>query len=40
MIGTIEDEIDSKLCDEALEKFERSGERSRPIKELWKELGI
>jgi len=40
MIEAIEDEIDSRLCDEAVERFERSGEISRPIKELWKELGV
>jgi len=40
MIETIEDEMDSKLCDEALDEFKKSGERSRPISELWKELDV
>ncbi|MCL2890807.1 MAG: DUF6290 family protein [Methanomassiliicoccaceae archaeon] len=40
MIETIEDRTDLWLCDEALDEFKRSGESSRPIKELWKELGI
>jgi hypothetical protein len=40
MIETIENEMDSNLCDEALDEFERSGGRSRPINELWKELGV
>ena len=40
MLERMEDEIDSKLGDEALDEFERSGARSRPISELWKELGV
>jgi len=40
MIGMIEDEIDSMLCDKALYEFENSGEKSKPINELWKELGV
>ena len=40
MIDTIEDKIDLILCDEALCEFENSGEKSKPINELWKELGV
>ena len=36
----IEDEYDLKIYNDAIEEYERSGKQSRPIEELWKELGI
>jgi len=40
MLERMEDEIDSKLGDEALDKFERSGKKAIPHKEFWKGLDI
>jgi hypothetical protein len=40
MVEMIEDELDLMLCDKALCEFENSGERAKPINELWKELGV
>ena len=36
----IEEEYDMTVFDEAYEEYERDGEKSRPISELWKELDI
>ena len=36
----IEDEYDIAVCEEALKEYEESGRKSRPIEELWQELGI
>ena len=36
----IEDEYDSTAADEAYEEYVKSGKKSRPISELWKELDI
>ena len=36
----IEDEYDITVCEEALKEYEASGRKSRPIEELWQELGI
>ena len=35
-----EDEIDARIANEALAEWEASGKKSRPIKELWKELDL
>ena len=36
----IQDEYDIAVGEEALKEYEESGEKSRPIEELWQELGI
>ncbi len=36
----IEDEYDLAIFDEAYAEYEKNGKQSRPISELWKELGI
>ena len=36
----IEDEYDIAVCEETLKKYEESGRKSKPIEELWQELGI
>lgn len=36
----IEDEYDITAADEAYEEYVKSGKKSRPIAELWKELDI
>ena len=36
----IEDEYDIAVCEEALKEYEESGRKSKPIEELWQELGI
>ncbi len=36
----IEDEYDITVADEAYEEYVKSGKKSRPISELWKELDI
>lgn len=36
----IEDEYDIKVVNEAYEEYVKSGKKSRPIAELWKELDI
>lgn len=36
----IEDEFDLAIYNEAYDEYEKSGKKSRPINELWKELGI
>ena len=40
VLERIEDEYDLALCKEALKEYEESGRKSRPIEELWQELGI
>ena len=35
-----EDEIDAKIAEEALAEYEASGKKSRPIDELWNEVGL
>lgn len=36
----IEDEYDIAVCEEAFKDYEESGRKSRPIEELWQELGL
>ena len=36
----IQDEYDIAVGEEALKEYEDSGRKSRPIEELWQELGI
>ena len=36
----IEDEYDIAVCEEALKEYAESGRKSKPIEELWQELGI
>ena len=36
----IEDEYDITLADEAYDEYVKSGKKSTPIAELWKECGI
>ena len=36
----IEDEYDIAVCEEALKEYEESVRKSKPIEELWQELGI
>lgn len=36
----IEDEYDIAIAEEAYDEYVASGEKSRPIEELWKELDI
>ena len=36
----IEDEYDITAADEAYEEYVKTGKKSRPISELWKELDI
>ena len=36
----IEDEYDITAADEAYEEYVKSGKKTRPISELWKELDI
>ena len=36
----IEDEYDISIADEAYNDYVKSGEKSRPISELWKELDL
>ena len=40
LIEKIEDEYDNTVCERALKEYEASGRKSRPIEELWQELGI
>lgn len=40
LMERIEDELDAKAGDEAWKEFVKSGEKARPIEELWKELGL
>lgn len=36
----IEDEYDLAVAEEAYDEYLKSGQGSRPIEELWKELGL
>lgn len=36
----IEDEYDITVAEQAYKEYVKSGKQSRPIEELWKELGI
>lgn len=36
----IEDEYDITVYEEAIQEYEASGKQSRPIEDLWQELGI
>ena len=36
----IEDEYDVAVADEAYQDYLRSGKKSRPVGDLWKDLGI
>ena len=36
----LEDEYDARIAQEAYEEYLKSGEKSRPIEELWKELDL
>ena len=36
----LEDEHDARIAQEAYEEHLKSGKKSRPIEELWKELGL
>lgn len=36
----IEDEYDLKVAEEAYKDYEKSGKKSAPIEDLWKELDI
>ena len=36
----IEDEYDVTVADEAYQDYLKSGKKSRPVGELWKDLGI
>lgn len=36
----IEDEYDVAVAEDAYEEYERDGKKSRPVSELWEELGL
>lgn len=36
----IEDEYDTVVADEAYREYEENGRKSRPVSELWEELGL
>lgn len=36
----IEDEFDVTCAEEAYDDYERSGKKSRPVEDLWKELDL
>ncbi len=36
----IEEEYDIAIADEAYDEYAKSGKKSRPISELWEELGL
>ena len=36
----VEDEYDLKVAEEAMQEYENSGKKSRPIAELWSELDL
>lgn len=40
LFDRIEDEYDISVADAAYDEYVQSGKKSRPIDELWKELGI
>lgn len=40
LFDKIEEEYDIAVADEAFAEYEKNGKKSRPIGELWKELGL
>ena len=36
----IEDEYDVAVAEDAYKEYERDGKKSRPVSELWEELGL
>ena len=40
VLEKIEDEYDVAVADEAYQDYLKSGKKSRPVGELWKDLGI
>ncbi|MDR1017796.1 MAG: DUF6290 family protein [Lachnospiraceae bacterium] len=40
LFDKIEDEYNLKIYNEAYDEYVKSGKKSRPIGELWKELGL
>lgn len=40
LFGQIEDEYDITIASEAYDDYIKSGKKSRPISELWKELDL
>lgn len=40
LFGQIEDEYDIVVANEAYDDYVKSGKKSRPISELWKELDL
>lgn len=40
LFDKIDEEIDVAVYDEAYKEYEKSGKKSRPIDELWKELNL
>lgn len=40
LFDKIDEEIDVAVYDEAYKEYEKSGKKSRPIAELWKELNL
>ena len=40
LFDKIEEEFDIAVYDEAYKEYEKSGKKSRPIDELWKELNL
>ena len=36
----IEDEYDIAVAEDAYDEYERDGKKSRPVSELWEELGL
>ena len=40
VLEKIEDEYDVAIADEAYQDYLKSGEKSRPVGALWKDLGI
>lgn len=40
LFGQIEDEYDITIASEAYDDYVKSGKKSRPISELWKELDL
>ena len=40
LFGQIEDEYDIAIAEEAYSEYEKGGRKSRPIAELWEEIGL
>lgn len=40
LFDKIDEEFDVAIYDEAYKEYEKSGKKSRPIAELWKELNL